>query len=192
MDRSLLRKEVMPFLVLIALLLGGTYVIDGLLHRFDLVWIGRYLGIPGTLIILASFLYSLRKRKLIQSGKPKTLLRLHESLTLLGALMILVHAGVHFNAILPWLATAALLVNIISGLTGRFLLNRSRRLLAARKTAFEQQGLSGDALERKMFWDAVTVDLMNRWRAIHFPITVAFAVLALAHILSIFLFWRWQ
>ncbi len=51
------------------------------------------LGIPGTLLILFSFLYSMRKRKLIQVGRPKTLLRLHEVLTWAGALMILVHAG---------------------------------------------------------------------------------------------------
>ncbi|SCZ52825.1 hypothetical protein [Thiohalomonas denitrificans] len=192
MNRSLLRQEIVPFLLLIGLLLGGTYVADGLLHRFDLVWIGRYLGIPGTLIILLSFLYSMRKRKVIRSGKPGTLLRLHEALTLLGALMILIHAGVHFNAILPWLATAAMLVNIISGLTGRFVLNRSRRHLATKKAAFEQQGMNGEELQQQMFWDAVTVDLMNRWRAIHFPITLVFLVLGLAHILSIFLFWRWQ
>ncbi len=192
MDRSLLRKEIVPFLALIALLLGTTYLIDGLLHRFDLVWIGRYLGIPGMLIILLSFFYSMRKRKLIHTGKPKSLLRLHEGLTLLGALMILIHAGVHFNAILPWLATAAMMVNIISGLTGRFVLNRARRQLAVKKAAFEQQGMNAGELEQKVFWDAVTVDMMNRWRAVHFPITLLFAVLAVAHILSIFLFWRWQ
>jgi len=192
MKRSLLRKEVTPFLSLLALLLGATYLIDLLLHQLELVWIGRYLGIPGTLIILLSFGYSLRKRKLISSGRPKTLLNLHESLTLLGALMVLVHAGVHFNAILPWLATAAMLVNVISGMTGKFLLNRSRRHLAQKKAAFSEQGLSGEALEQRMFWDAVTVDLMNRWRAVHFPITLVFVVLGLAHIISIFLFWRWQ
>jgi hypothetical protein len=43
-----------------------------------------------------------------------------------------------------------------------------------------------------MFWDATAVDLMKKWRAVHFPITLAFAVLGLAHILSIFLFWQWQ
>ena len=33
---------------------------------------------------------------------------------------------------------------------------------------------------------------MKQWRVVHFPITLAFGVLGLAHILSIFLFWQWQ
>jgi hypothetical protein len=41
-------------------------------------WIGRYLGIPGTALILLSLRYSLRKRKLITTGNPVRLLRAHE------------------------------------------------------------------------------------------------------------------
>jgi hypothetical protein len=41
------------------LLAAGTLAGDYLLHRLDLVWVGRYLGIPGTLLIIASLVYSL-------------------------------------------------------------------------------------------------------------------------------------
>ena len=85
----------------------------------DRVWVGRYLGIPGTILILGSLVYSLRKRKYIRSGNPKTLLTLHEIGTWLGSAMVLIHAGIHFNAILPWLATIAMGVNVISGLVGK-------------------------------------------------------------------------
>lgn len=172
-------------------LIGGTIVVDALLHLFNLVWIGRYLGIPGTILILLSFFYSMRKRKLISFGRPKMLLTLHESLTWLGALMVLVHAGVHIYAILPWLALLAMLINVASGMTGKYLLDRSRRHLAEKKAIFERD-YSGEALERELFWDSVAVDVMKKWRTVHFPITLAFAVLALTHILSIFLFWQWQ
>ena len=40
---------------------------------------------------------------------------------------VLIHAGIHFNAILPWLATVAMGVNVISGMVGKLLLDRSRR-----------------------------------------------------------------
>ena len=192
MDRSLVRKEVLPFLLMFVALIAATIVIDVLLHRLKLVWIGRYLGIPGTLMILLSFFYSMRKRKLISFGKPKTLLVLHETFTWLGALMILVHAGVHIYTILPWLALIAMLVNVISGMTGQFLLSRSRRFLAEKKESFAQRGLSETAIERELFWDATTVDLMKKWRSVHFPITLVFGVLGVAHILSIFLFWQWK
>lgn len=192
MERSILRKEVLPFLQMFALLLLAAALGDFLLHRFQLVWIGRYLGIPGTILILLSLLYSMRKRKMIERGNPRILLRMHELFTWLGSLMILVHAGIHFNAILPWLALAAMLVNVASGMVGKFLLERARRHLAAKREGFLQLGLSATGIDRELFWDAVTVDLMKQWRAVHFPISLAFAVLGLGHILSIFLFWQWQ
>jgi len=192
MDSSLIRKEVLPFVLMFGSLIAATLVSDALLHQFDLVWIGRWLGIPGTLLILASFLYSMRKRKKISFGKPKTLLHLHETLTWLGALMILVHAGIHVYAILPWLALAAMLINVFSGMTGKILLDRSKRFLAAKRESYSNEGLSESEIEKRLFWDATTYDLMKKWRSVHLPITLAFAVLGLGHIISIFLFWQWQ
>ncbi|MFC1560552.1 hypothetical protein ACFL3W_01255 [Pseudomonadota bacterium] len=192
MERSLIRKEVIPFVMMFGALVLSTIITDTLLHQFNLVWIGRWLGIPGTILILLSFFYSMRKRKMISFGKPRTLLILHETLTWLGALMILVHAGIHIYTILPWLALFAMLVNVISGMTGKYLLDRSRRFLAVKKEAYSQQGLSEEAIEKKLFWDATTFDLMKKWRVVHLPITLAFAVLGITHILSIFLFWEWK
>ncbi len=123
MERSLISKKVMPFLLSFIALIAATAMIDALLHLSGFTWIGRWLGIPGLLLILLSFLYSMRKRKKIGFGKPKTLLKLHEILTWLGALMILVHAGIHVYNILPWLALVAMMVNIISGMTGQYLLD---------------------------------------------------------------------
>ena len=192
MEQSLIRKKVVPFLKLFGALILATVITDALLHQFELVWIGRWLGIPGVILILLSFFYSMRKRKVISFGKPKTLLTLHETLTWIGALMILVHAGIHIYTILPWLALIAMLVNVISGMTGKYLLDRSRRFLAEKKEVYSQQGLSEQEIEKKLFWDATTFDLMKKWRAVHLPITLVFAVLAITHILSIFLFWQWK
>jgi len=192
MELSLTRKEVFPFLAMFGSLVLATLVSDALLHQFQQVWIGRWLGIPGTILILLSFFYSMRKRKFIHFGKPRTLLTLHETLTWVGALMILVHAGVHIYTILPWLALIAMLINLISGMTGKYLLDRSRRFLAEKRQFYAQQGLSEEAIEKQLFWDSTTFDLMKRWRTVHLPITMAFVVLGLSHILSIFLFWQWQ
>lgn len=192
MERSLISKEVIPFLLMFGTLILATIVSDALLHHFDLVWVGRYLGIPGTLLILLSLFYSMRKRKLVSFGRPKTLLMLHETLAWLGALMILVHAGIHVYAILPWLALIAMLVNVLSGMTGKFLLERSRRFVAEKKAAYANQGMPEEEVEKRLFWDATTFDLMKKWRAVHLPITLAFAVLGVTHILSIFLFWQWK
>jgi hypothetical protein len=191
MDTSLLHREVLPFILILLALVLATLAGDYALHAFDLVWVGRYLGIPGTLLIILSFGYSMRKRKLIRSGNPRTLLTVHETFTLVGALMVLIHAGIHFDNILPWLALVAMLLNVFSGLVGKFLLDRSRRHVAARRQNYSLKGLTKAETEKELFWDAVTFELMAKWRAVHFPITLMFVVLALGHIVSILLFWNW-
>ncbi len=189
---SLLSREVMPFALMLVALIGAALAVDAGLHLAGVVWIGRYLGIPGVLLILASSAYSLRKRKFISSGKPVTLLRLHERLAWAGLLLVLVHAGIHFNAVLAWLTVAAMLINVASGLTGKYLMGPSRKRLAANRARLLEAGLSDGALEEETYWDSLTYDLVKSWRVVHLPITLAFCVLALAHIVSTFLFWGWH
>lgn len=188
----LLRREVLPFLASFAALALVALALDGLLHVFNLLWIGRYLGILGTLLIIGSIAYSLRKRKLIKRGRPAQLLRWHELAAWLGSLLVLVHAGVHFNAILGWLAVWAMLVNVGSGLTGKFLLDRSRRRLEEARARMRERGLSDEELDERLYWDSLTFDVVKQWRVVHFPITLAFAVLATAHIVAVFVFWGWK
>ena len=189
---SLWREHVLPFTLLLGLLAAATLAGDYLLHRLNLVWVGRYLGIPGTLLIIGSLYYSARKRKWVNTGNPKSLLTLHEIGTWLGSLMVLLHAGIHFNAILPWLATVAMGVNVISGMVGKMLLKRSREHVQAQREHYQLRGLSKAEVEQEVFWESVTFDAMAKWRKVHIPIFIAFAVLALGHIISIFLFWGWR
>ena len=192
MQARLLRREVLPFLASFVALALVALLADALLHLFNAVWIGRYLGIPGTLLILGSIGYSLRKRKWIKRGHPAKLLRWHEFMAWLGSLLVLVHAGIHFNAILGWLAVWAMLVNVGSGLTGKFLLDRSRRRLEQARHRMRERGLLPEELDERLYWDSLTFDAVKHWRVVHLPITLAFAVLATAHIVAIFLFWGWK
>lgn len=192
MKARLFSREVLPFYLSLLALLAAALLCDAALHLLNAVWVGRWLGIPGTLMILASLAYSLRKRKLIRSGQPIKLLRLHEYLAWAGSLLVLVHAGIHFNSILAWLATGAMLINVASGLTGKFLLDRSRRRLDEARQRMRAQGLTTEQQAERSYWDSLTFDTVKQWRSVHFPITLAFAVLALAHIVSAFLFWSWK
>lgn len=189
---SLWRQHILPFAALVTLLAVCTIGGDYLLHRLNLVWVGRYLGIPGTLMIIVSLVYSLRKRKLITAGNPRTLLSFHEIMAWLGSLLVLLHAGIHFNTILPWLATMAMGVNVISGMVGKMLLARSREHIQEQRGQYQLRGLSLPEVEQAVFWNSVTLDAMTQWRKIHIPIFVVFVVLALGHIISIFLLWGWR
>ncbi len=192
MRPSVFLREVLPFFLSLMALIAATLLVDAGLHLLDAVWIGRYLGIPGVILILASFGHSLRKRGVIQTGNPVFLLRLHEWLAWAGSLLVLVHAGVHFNAVLAWLALAAMLVNIGSGLTGKFLLRRAQAWLKAARAELKDEGLSEAEIKARLHRDSLTVDLVRQWRKIHLPISLAFAVLALAHIVAVFIFWGWK
>ena len=192
MQARLISREVLPFYLSLLALGATALLLDALLHWLDAVWIGRYLGIPGTLLIVGSFGYSLRKRKLIKVGKPVILLRWHERMAWAGSLLVLVHAGIHFNAILAWLAVWAMLINVSSGLTGKYLLQRARKRLEAARARMQTQGLAGADLEERFYWDSLSFDAVKQWRLVHYPITLAFAVLATAHIVAIFLFWGWK
>jgi hypothetical protein len=191
MTTSLWRQHILPFAVILGLLAAVTVAGDFVLHRLGLVWVGRYLGILGTVLIIGSLIYSLRKRKFISSGNPKALLQLHEFTAWLGSSMVLIHGGIHFNAILPWLATFAMGINVVSGMVGKMLLDRSRRHVQGQREHYNLRGLSRQEVEQAVFWNAVTLDAMTKWRKVHIPIFIVFSVLAVGHIISIFLFWGW-
>jgi hypothetical protein len=183
-------KQVLPFLLLYSIMIFITIIIDYILHYFQLVFIGRYLGIIGTCTVLSSFVYSLRKRKIIVSGSPKKLLAMHEYLAWTGSVLLLVHAGIHFNAILPWIAIVLLLINVASGLVGKFLLKNASIALNTSREEVEASGVSEKEAEHELFIDTVTVDVMRKWRVIHLPIAYTLGILSLLHIITILLFSR--
>lgn len=189
---SLFTREVVPFYLSLLALALATLAMDAGLHLLDMVWVGKWLGIPGLLLICGSFGYSMRKRKLISRGQPVTLLRLHERMAWAGSLLILVHAGIHFNAWLAWMAVWAMLLNVGSGLTGKYLLRRARLRLAGTTERLRAEGLDGAALEERLHWDSLTYNTVKQWKVLHVPVTLAFAILATAHVISSLIFWGWS
>lgn len=189
MNARLLTREVLPLLLALLGLLAAALAADALLHAAGWVAVGRYLGIPGVLLVVASFIYSLRKRKLINAGSPVKLLRWHEGLAWAGSLLVLVHAGLHFNAWLAWLALLAMLVNIASGLAGKYLLDRARRHIAQARLQMQQAGVAAEVADERLQWDTLTYEALRQWRVVHLPIALAFATLGLAHIVASLLFW---
>lgn len=188
MKQRVLVRHILPFIFLFSLMIFFAIVIDYALHLLNLLSIGRYLGYVGTAILLLSFIYSLRKRKLIESGSPKQLLLLHEYLAWIGTVVLLVHAGIHFNAVLPWLATFFLLISVASGLVGKYLLKEASEFLKTNKQNLLNKGLSSDEADKKLFFDSVAVDAMKKWRLIHLPITFLVGSLALVHIFTVLMF----
>jgi len=169
----------------------GALAIDGALHLAGRPDLGRYFGYWGTGLLIVSFAYSARKRRLFSFGRPPVFLRIHEFLAWFGAMLILVHGGIHYNGLLAWLAMGMMLVNVASGLTGKFLFGKSKAVLSEKKKSLAEGGLSADAVEDRLYWDSLVVGLMQKWRKVHLPITAAFVFLASLHVASVLMFWRW-
>jgi hypothetical protein len=191
--RSIFQKDTVPFAFYLATLLAVTLLGDAALHALGLASIGRWLGIPGLVFIVLSLAYSARKRHLIKQGSPSKYLRFHEYVAWLGSVMVLLHAGIHFGAVLPWFATLAMVTTVTSGLVGKYLLRRARETSRGRMDTLKASGdKSPEEIEQMLFSDAVAIEYMSRWRSIHFPITAAFAILTVGHLVSTFLFWGWR
>lgn len=185
-----MNRTVSSILLFIALI-AATILLDYLFHLFNLAYIGRYLGLAGTLLIMLSFQYSLKKWKIIQSGNAKRLLGYHEVLGWIGALFIMVHGGIHFNAIIPWVAAIAMIIVVASGLTGKYLLQEAKNGLSAKRDELKLQGKGPLEIEREIEMLALMVNTMKKWRKLHMPLTMLFFATALIHIIVTLLFWRW-
>jgi len=191
MKKSVIVKDILPFICWFVLLLFSVAGLDYLLHQLNLVWIGKYFGILGILILAVSFIYSARKRKLIETGSLKMLLSLHIYLAWIGTLLIMIHAGIHFNAAIPWLTLILMLFVVISGLVGKYLLNDAKNTLRVKYADLLDQGYSKEQVEKKVFLDALTVKAMTKWRLFHKPITGLFSILVTLHVITILIFWSW-
>ena len=192
MWKSVLVQRTLPLTISYLLLIIAGISLDYLLHIANLVWVGRYLGIVGTIFLASSFSYSARKKKVIKSGALKFFLKLHCNTGWIGTLMIIVHSGIHFNAILPWAATGLMMVVTASGHVGQYLLKKVKEEV---KIKMQQLGINGavdDELEHQQYWDTLTIKTLELWRKIHMPMVSILLALTTIHILSIFFFWNWR
>ena len=192
MWKSLLIQRTLPLSLSYLLLIMAAIALDYLLHSINLVWIGRYFGIIGTLFLALSFGYSARKQKLIKNGALKFFLKFHCYSGWVGTLMILVHSGIHFNAILPWAATALMMIVTASGHVGQYLI---KKLKEEMKLKMKQLGITAsvdDELEQRHYWDSVTIKALDQWRGMHMPLVSFLIALTSIHIFVIFFFWNWR
>jgi hypothetical protein len=99
-----------------------------------------------------------------------------------------VHAGIHFNAILPWLAILSLLINVASGLVGKFILKMANLDLLSNRKELVSSGMSESEIEKNLSFDSIVVKGLKKWRMIHLPIAYTLGILSLLHLISILIF----
>lgn len=97
--------------------------------------IGYYLGISGSVLMLALLLYPLRKRLhfLRIIGGVKSWFRLHMMLGVIGPALILLHSNFSLGSFNSTVALVCMLIVAGSGFVGRFLYGRIHKGLYGRK-----------------------------------------------------------
>jgi hypothetical protein len=195
MWQSVLVQRALPLSISYLLLVVASLSLDYILHVANLSWIGRYLGALGTLFLIVSFGYSARKQKLVRSGTLRFFLRMHCNAGWVGTLMILVHSGVHFNALLPWAATGLMMVVTASGHVGQYLLRKIREEVKQKKKLLGiADSPEGDDYvpDIQHVLDSLTVGALEKWRTIHMPLVSFLMALTISHVISISFFLNWR
>lgn len=143
---------------------------------------GHVVGWAGFACILLACVYPIKKRSRRTLGWPKRWFHVHMVFGVLGPLVILVHSGAHFHALVPVAAMLAMGVVVLSGIVGQLLhylafreMNDHRRELAA-------QGLSETDIEAQIHSLVHQEEALRLWQCIHGPVTAIFVVLAMMHI----------
>jgi hypothetical protein len=153
-------------------------------RRFGHTQRGHVVGWIGLSVILLAFVYSLRKRHGLKLGTPKGWLHVHLIAGVVGPVLILVHSGAHFHALVPIFAMVAMAVVVISGIVGQAIHLFALRTLNRQRHQLVEEGMSPDVIDARLDELASQEEVFRRWRAIHAPLTVTFAVLVAAHVLG--------
>jgi hypothetical protein len=130
---------------MLALLLGGivcwaAYLVAQGKYYTPRSDAGFYLGVIGTLVMVALFAYPLRKhvRLFHRWGQLKHWFRVHMWLGILGPLLILFHSTFHIRSTNGAVALFSMLFVVASGIVGRFVYTQIHYGLYGRRATLER------------------------------------------------------
>ena len=103
-------------------------------------------------------------------------------------MLLLVHAGIHFNGLLAWLAIAAMLITVTLGLVDKFILKEATADHALNEAILEIDGYNKPEIDKKLYLENIFVTQIQLWHKIHLPIAFLFLCLSLLHIVAIIVF----
>jgi hypothetical protein len=143
---------------------------------------GHIVGWVGLAVILTVFVYSIKKHHARKTGWPKGWFLVHQVAGIVGPLLIVIHAGSYFHALVPILALLAMGIVTVSGVIGVAVHRKVIRLLNTRREELLAQGVSHQDVEEKLFDLASDEETFRIWQIIHVPMVMIFLVLVITHI----------
>jgi hypothetical protein len=210
-------RAIVTSMILLLLVLWGGFLV----HRspeFAGSTAGGFFGVAGAmLMVVASLPYSLVRRiaSVRRATTPhlsmRVLLTLHVYLGLGGVFLALIHSGHKFQSALGMALTTVMLLVVLTGYVGRYLLNyigadalENRAVLAGLRSRLETSAapmapaMAGDPFDRAGFTlrmigamadveHAVAMEerlraLFRRWVVVHIGLSIALYVLLALHV----------
>ncbi len=165
-------------LVTLLVLLMLTVWLGFLIHRsprFAGSLFGGILGVSGTILMLvplAGYMVAKRvriiKRRVTGWVSMRTLLTAHIYTTLFGSILVLLHTGHKFDSPLGMALTAMVLLIVLSGFTGRYLMSHINRGLREKKQMLQRlqlgfQQMSDDLAHQNLEPMSIRSTLERSW-----------------------------
>ncbi|MGE3155047.1 MAG: hypothetical protein AB7G48_20870 [Nitrospiraceae bacterium] len=155
---------------------------------------GHVLGWVGLLILLLVFVYPLKKRYAPEAprrGWIQPWFRVHLIAGILGPVLILIHAGAHFHALVPVLALVALALVTLSGVVGQTLHSLAVRQMNQQWHELQKQDLAEAEIQERLTERTAQEEAFRFWQLVHAPVTIPFVALTLLHIIGALFFGGW-
>ena len=145
---------------------------------------GHVVGWLGLAVIFSVFVYSVKKRFDRKGGWPKAWFMVHQVAGILGPMLILVHAGSHFHALVPLLTLIFMVIVVVSGVIGVAVHRKALSLLNSTRKELVSLGLSQADIEDRLYALVSGEETFRVWQIIHVPMVMIFLALLAAHILG--------
>ena len=107
---------------------------------------------------------------------------------ILGPLLIFLHSGAHYHALVPVLAMVSMVIVVLSGIVGQAVHAVAVRALNDQRRRFQQEGLSEHDIDSKLHSMASQEEAFRIWQAIHAPMTLMFVALTALHVVGALFF----
>ncbi len=143
---------------------------------------GHTVGWGGLAVMLLVFVYPLRKRTSPARRWPRGWFQVHMVAGVLGPLLIFIHSGTHYHALVPILAMLSMVVVVLSGIIGQVVHAFTLRALNDRRHQLQHQGLPDSDIDMQLHGMASQEEAFRLWQAIHAPVTLMFLVFTLLHV----------
>ena len=145
---------------------------------------GHIVGWIGLALILLAFIYPLKKRYRRKAGWPRGWFWVHQGAGVVGPVLIFIHAGPHFHALVPMLALLAMAIVVVSGVLGLAVHRKALHLLNENRKELLSLGLSHEDVEDQLYDLASSEETFRIWQIIHAPMVIIFLALVATHVMG--------